>query len=225
MARTPGEQRVVAWVSSGIASGAFDAGIRLPTERDLATSLGISRSAVRRGFAALEEQGLIRRHVGRGTFVGPASSVTDHTAAAIGRATSPAEIMEVRLMLEPQIAALAATSATGSELEALQYVVAQAHAAPTTAEFERWDGALHAAIAGATHNAFLVRIFTVVNAVREEPLWGSLKARSFSAARRRDYQADHCAIVEALVQRDGELARRLMRAHITRVRANLLERE
>ncbi len=211
------EARIVALIADGIATGRYRSGTRLPAERDLAAGLAVSRTAVRRGLAVLEAQGRITRHVGRGTFVNAAESVTP-----IARATSPAEIMDVRLMLEPQIAALAARCATSTELERMQHCLAAAESAVTTEEFERWDGSLHQTIAVATHNEFLLRIFHVVHAVRDEPLWGSLKQRSFTPARRLDYQADHRHIVEALAQRDTEEAHRTMREHIVRVRANLL---
>jgi DNA-binding FadR family transcriptional regulator len=217
------DQRVVAFISDAIASGRYASGSRLPTERGIAASLAVPRTAVRRGLAKLEAQGRITRHVGRGTFVAPQTA--DDVTTPIGRATSPAEIMDVRLMLEPQIAALAADCATSPELERIGHCLAQAEAARTTEAFEKWDGALHYAIAAATHNAFLLRLFNVVHAVRDEPLWGNVKRRSFTPARRRDYQRDHRRIVDALAQRDGEQARRLMREHILRVRGNLLNRE
>jgi GntR family uxuAB operon transcriptional repressor len=217
------DQRLVVFLSDAIATGRYASGARLPTERGLAASLAIPRTAVRRGLAVLEAQGRITRHVGRGTFV--VGEVSAEASTPIGRATSPAEIMDVRLMLEPQIAALAADCATSPELERIGHCLAQAEAASSTEAFEKWDGALHHAIAAATHNAFLLRIFNFVHAVRDEPLWGSLKRRSFTPARRRDYQRDHRRIVEALAQRDGEAARRFMREHILRVRGNLLNRE
>ena len=211
------DARIVALVVDGIATGRYTSGTRLPAERDLAAGLAVSRTAVRRGLALLEAQGRISRHVGRGTFVNAAAAVTP-----IAQATSPAEIMDVRLMLEPQIAALAASCATSTELERMQRCLRAGKAAVTTEEFERWDGTLHQTIAIATHNEFLLRIFNVVHAVRDEPLWGSLKQRSFSPSRRLDYQADHHRIVAALGQRDTEEARRCMREHILRVRTNLL---
>ncbi len=176
---------------------------------------------MRRGLAVLEAQGSITRHVGRGTFV--ARTGTLDAVTPLGLATSPVEIMEVRLMLEPQIAALAASSATTAEFEQLRHCLQESEAARTYEEFELWDGAFHRAIAGATHNEFLVRICNVISAVRGEPLWGSLKRRSFTAARRRDYERDHRRIAESLQQRDAEAARQRMREHIVRVRNNLLE--
>jgi DNA-binding FadR family transcriptional regulator len=217
-----GDDRIIALICDGIASGRFASGGKLPTERSLAESLAISRTAVRRSLARLQSQGRITRHVGRGTFVARGDDPT--AATPLGLSTSPVEIMDVRLMLEPQVAALAASCATSTEFERIGHCLSEAERARSYEEFERWDGAFHGAIAAATHNELLVRIFNVVNAVRDEPLWGSLKRRSFTPARRLDYELDHRRIGDALKQRDGESVRRLMREHILRVRANLLDR-
>jgi DNA-binding FadR family transcriptional regulator len=165
-------------------------------------------------------QGRVSRHVGRGTFL--TERFTRDDAQPVHESASPAQIMEVRLILEPQIVQLAATNATAADFARLAHCLAEGEAADGFAGFEQWDGAFHRAIADATHNPFLTRIFATVHAAREEPLWGRLKRRSFSEARRRAYEADHRGIAAALQERDGELARRRMREHIVRVRENLL---
>ncbi len=213
------EQKLALVIHDGIKSGRYKAGSRIPTEREFALSLGIARSVVRRTLAALESQGRIVRHVGRGTFVAADFQADE---MPIGLATSPAEIMAVRLILEPQIAPLAAASGTSADFERMFYCLGESENALAYDEFERWDGSFHRTIAEATHNHFLLRIFNVVNAVRDEPLWGNLKRHSFTRARRRCYEDDHRRIAVALQQRDGELGRQLMREHILRVRDNLL---
>lgn len=213
------DDAVISFVSKGIASGRFSSGDRLPTERDLALQLLLPRTAVRRSLAKLEASGRIARHVGRGTYV---TQTPLETLTPLAVATSPAEIMEVRLMLEPQIAALAARCATTAELAYVRQCVTACEDAASHESFEAADAAFHRAIAAASHNEFLLHIFDVVNAVRNEPLWGSLKRRSFTTERRQAYERDHRAIAEALDQRDGESARTLMRDHVVRVRGNLL---
>ncbi len=213
------DDAVISFVGQGIATGRFSPGDRLPTERELAELLVVPRTAVRRSLAKLEAGGKIARHVGRGTYV---TETAAEELTPLASATSPAEIMEVRLMLEPQVAALAARCATTAELAYVRQCRIVCEEAATHEAFEAGDAAYHRAIAAATHNEFLLRIFDVVNAVRNEPLWGNLKRRSFTLERRRVYEDDHRAIGEALEQRDAESARALMRGHIVRVRANLL---
>ena len=217
--RNESADKVVLFIDRGVATGRFRTGDRLPTERELASLLQLPRTAVRRSLARLEADGRVARQVGRGTYMTrtPLEELTP-----IAFATSPAEIMEVRLMLEPQIAGLAAHCATTAELAAIRECFTACENAATHEDFEVSDGAFHRAIAASTHNEFLLRIFDVVNAVRNEPLWGSLKRRNFTNDRRRAYERDHRAIVEALEQRDSETARKAMREHISRVRGNLL---
>jgi DNA-binding FadR family transcriptional regulator len=89
-------------------------GAKLPTERDLVELLQAPRSAIRRAPAALERDELIVRHGGRGTFVAEDAPSSRLRAPAD---TSPAEIMQVRMVLEPQIAQLAARAARQADLD------------------------------------------------------------------------------------------------------------
>src|ERR1700676_5294070 len=82
---------------------------RLPAERELAAGLGVSRSAVRHAMAVLEEQGRISREVGRGTFLRPGG------ARVGGHDFSPADVMLVRRMFEPQVMPLVVAWATARD--------------------------------------------------------------------------------------------------------------
>lgn len=206
-------------LDDGVRAGRFGPGTKLPTERALAVDLGISRAAVRTALGSLEREGMITRHVGRGTFLTSGSAV-DRTEA--GLQTSPAEIMATRLVLEPEVAAIAAQHATPEDLHGIHRCLQRAESAATYVEFELWDAAFHEQIARATHNRLLIRLFATVNTARKSPVWGSIKQRSSSPERRAGYEADHGRIVEALVERDSEEARHRMRLHLANVRENLL---
>lgn len=189
-------------------------GHRLPPERELAGRLGASRAALRRRLDDLEREGRITRHVGRGTFVtAPAATRLD---------TSPAEIMAVRLLLEPQLPPLAVANATASDIGRMRECLAGGEAARSFEEFERWDAQLHASVADATHNQLLVRLFTVMNEARDHPLWGTAKRRSFTVARRHAYECDHRALVDAIDDRHAEAAAQVMRRHLLTIRDALL---
>jgi DNA-binding FadR family transcriptional regulator len=193
-------------------------GGRLAPERALATRFGLSRTAVRRWLDDLERAGRVTRHVGRGTFLVPEQMPATEE-------TSPAEIMAVRLLLEPQMLSLAVANATAGDIAAMRQWLALSEEAATFDEFERCDSALHAAIAHATHNRLLVRLFTTMDESRDHPLWGNAKRRTFTAARRGDYQADHQALVDAIEDRDAQQAAAIMRQHLGRIRAALLGSE
>ncbi|TCK20675.1 FadR/GntR family transcriptional regulator [Pseudonocardia endophytica] len=214
------DERVRAMLADGLRSGTLSAGSRLPTERSLVDQLGIGRTAVRGALAALEREGTIVRHVGRGTFV--ADTLAAATTGEDAPQTSPAEIMQTRLLLEPEIAALAATQATQADVDHLHHCLSRSEHAIDYADFEGWDSALHRGIATAAHNALLLRLFDTMNAARDLPVWGSIKRRTATPARRERYETGHRAIVDALTERDPDLAREHMRAHLLEVRTNLL---
>ncbi|MDN5915845.1 MAG: FCD domain-containing protein [Pseudonocardia sp.] len=224
MTETTTGDRVRALLMDGLHSGELVAGSKLPTERALVDRLGAPRTAVRAALAALERQGAIIRHVGRGTFVADAQAISAGAVAVDAPQTSPAEIMQTRLLLEPEIAALAAGQATQADIDHLHVCIARGDAATTYAEFESWDSALHRGIATAAHNTLLLRLFDTMNAARDLPVWGSIKRRTATPERRRGYEGSHRAIVDALTERHPELARDRMREHLLDVRANLLGR-
>jgi GntR family uxuAB operon transcriptional repressor len=220
---TPVGARLRALLEDAIAAGTLRSGSKIPTERALGETLQASRTAVRAALAELEREGRIRRHVGRGTFLAGLEGDPElPTGARTPLQTSPAEIMATRLVLEPEVAALAARHATQADIEHVQHCLRRGDATTTYEDFEAWDSALHRAIAAAAHNGLLLRLFDTMNAARDLPVWGSIKRRSASPERRRGYERCHGEIVTALVERDPDAARARMRDHLVDVRTNLL---
>jgi DNA-binding FadR family transcriptional regulator len=205
----------------GSKDGTLVPGSKLPTERDLVQRLTAPRSAIRQALEVLERDGLVVRHVGRGTFL------TDHAVQQVDGAaadTSPAEIMQVRLLLEPQVAALAARVGTQADLDRIVECLDAGGASEDFEGFEAWDAQLHRAIARAAHNGLLMSMFDVLSTARALPIWGTLKRRTSSPERRRCYHAEHTAIVDALRDRDPGEASEAMRTHLRNVSDNLLGR-
>ncbi|GAA2863199.1 FCD domain-containing protein [Pseudonocardia halophobica] len=215
------EQSLRTLLAEGAEAGTWGPGSKLPTERDLVERLEAPRSAVRRALDALERDGVVVRHVGRGTFL---------TETAVRRVdgapadTSPAEIMQVRLLLEPQVAALAARVATQVDLERIGECLAGGGAAAGFEAFESWDGRLHREIARAAHNGLLMNMFGVLDTARSLPVWGTLKRRTSTPELRRCYHEEHTAIVDALRDRDSRAAADAMRTHLEHVSDTLLGR-
>jgi DNA-binding FadR family transcriptional regulator len=215
------EQSLRALVEQGTLNGTLGPGAKLPTERELVDRLSAPRSAVRRALDALERDGLVIRHVGRGTFLTETSTQASNGAP---EDTSPAEIMQVRLLLEPSVAAVAARLATQTELDRISDCLDRGGASDDFEGFESWDGKLHRAIAEAAHNGLLMTMFDVMNTARQLPVWGSLKRRTSTPERRACYHDQHTAIVEALLDRDPDAARDRMYDHLSSVSDNLLGR-
>lgn len=206
-----------------LAEDRFPPRSRLPAERILAKDLGVSRAALRKALAALEVEGRIWRHVGRGTFVGPRPEPRQEGLSSLTALTNPGEIMEARLLLEPRLAGLAAVRATMTELSEMEMVVDRSREAIDTEAFEHWDELLHQAVARATDNSLLVSIFMVIHNVRQCDIWGNLKKASLSKERREIYFEQHHQLVKALGERDALKAERRMREHLETVKQHLLE--
>jgi len=200
------------------------AGHRLPTEREFSEQYGLSRSTVRRVLAELKGKGLITQTVGSGTYVSEEVGVALAQIASTSSplATSPAELMSARLVLEPAIIAMVVGNANAADFERMDECCEKGEAATTIEDFELWDGKLHEAIADAAHNAFIATVFQRMNEVRAQSEWGMLKRRTATPERRKAYEREHRDLVAALRDRDGARAASLCLAHLTHVRQNLL---
>jgi len=219
---------VQTFILASIAKGRWKPGDKLPTERELVARFGLARNTLRRGLAELVEEGRITRHVGRGTFVAPgeANGISELTIEAdlalrILRA-SPSEVMDLRLMIEPQAIERATARATRDDLDAMQECLKRGHAARSVVEFEHWDAVLHRRIVGAACNTLLATLYDAINLVRHQAEWGRLKERTLTPERRKTYETQHRRIVDALCDRDPEQATAALRNHLTTVRRNLL---
>jgi DNA-binding FadR family transcriptional regulator len=202
--------------------GVWRAGERLPPERELSEQFGLARNTVRRALKALEDAGRLQRHVGRGTFVHHGNpSTSDKLAARIDLA-SPAEVMEVRQIFEPQAANLTAGRASIEELQAIEEAYRRSVSAKGFAEFEHWDGQLHLAIIRATRNSLLIEYCEAIGEARQQPQWYRLKQRSLTPNTRTLYDQQHGDIVAALRERDANGARAAMLRHLVSVRDHLL---
>ena len=203
-------------------SGRYPLGTRLPPERALAGELGISRTLLRNTLDRLEAEGRLWRHVGQGTFVGGRPVRGSAELAVIGGLTSPAEVMEVRVMIEPRAARLAAIRATGDDIAHLRHCFDKSIAAPNYANYARWDATLHRAIAEAARNALLLSLFDAVNAVRQQPSWSRLWQCALSEERKTTYRRQHKAIIDSVAVHDAAGAEEAMRMHVQTVGRFLL---
>jgi DNA-binding FadR family transcriptional regulator len=209
---------------ANIRSGHWRAGEKLPTERELSDTYKIGRAGVRNVLAEAKQRGLITQTVGSGTFVSKEASTLLEAIETepAGMHTSPAELMEARMVIEPMIAQLVVRNGTSADFLRMEECCARAESADSMEQFEYWDGALHQVIADATHNTFIKDVFHLMNKVREQGDWGALKMKSLTPERRNAYELEHRALVNALKDRDEERARRLIMEHQVHIRHNLL---
>lgn len=200
-------------------------GVRLPTERALATELNVSRSAVRRALGRLESLGKVVRIIGSGTYVAEVSTQasTEGADQAVDyrKDYSPNEIMETRLLLEPRFAALIVTHANKADIEAIRQAMTEAERATDFVTFEHWDGEFHQMLAEATHNRLIIDLFRIVTQSRDTAEWGELKKGSITVERRELYCQEHSRILAALQSRNARMAEKAIEAHLVTVRQNL----
>ena len=211
--------------SAGAAAPA-PAGSRLPTERQLALELGVTRTMVRNALAVLEAEGRVSREVGRGTFLRSGetrrAAVRPDRDGARAENVGPADVMAARRLIEPQVLPLVVAWASARDFEEMRRCVQGGAAAQSYDEFEVWDFALHHAIVAASRNPLLLAMYGEVERARRGALWGNLKRRNDSRERRSAYQLDHEELVDALSARELHRAVAVMDAHLGRVEDNLL---
>lgn len=216
--------RVREFLTTAVREGAYAPGARLPTERELAARFSASRAAARRALSELEEEGLIERHVGRGTFVArPQPPDTTPPTLAEG-SVSPSEYIQARLSFEPELARLIVLSATAADFAAMDEQLKRGAEASTREEFELADAAFHQCLARATHNTLVIAMSELIHAVRHEQImWFKLRQASEAADERHVFHLEHLRIRDALMARDVEVARNLLSQHIRATRRRMLD--
>ncbi len=205
-----------------LARAELPADSRLPPERTLSQAFGVSRAELRKALAALEAEGQLWRHVGKGTFLGNRPLDTFADVAAITRQTNPAEVMKTRLLLEPEVARLAALNATPAQIAEMRVCLRKSREASSWRQYEGWDNRLHRTIAGATQNNLLLALLDTLSAVRRAIAWGRLRANPVKPDPDHHSFGEHDAIVDAIAGRDMGRAASCMRRHLESVERNLL---
>lgn len=200
-------------------SGELQEGDRLPTERELAEQFEVSRTAVREAINALVQRGLVDARPGRGTFViyGTSQSVKHSLGLMmrIGQAGKSTNLVEIREILEPEIAALAAERATEKHITAMQEAVETMDATLDDIDaFIEADDRFHLALAEGTQNPLILMLLDPVVGLLHE----QRKRISLVSGGPERGQYHHKRILKAVVHHDPEAAREAMRAHLRQVR-------
>ena len=191
---------------------------RLPPEARLTEQLGISRARLRGMLKKLEKESLIWRHVGKGTFIGERSMTG--ALADMPELLTPLEAFEARLLIEPQLAALAALRATPNQIDE---IVACKDQMLTLTEFDQWavlDERLHRLIAKSAGNRLLLALY---DTVRESAPSGMrhILNRAFSNGTRQESNEEHARFVEAIAAHDPRTAEAELKQHLIAVRQSL----
>ena len=211
-------EQIVQQIEESILGGALRPGDQLPAERELAQQFGVSRTAVREAVKCLREKGLVEAFSGKGTFVTNSTSQAIRQSldlmTRIGQPEGFMHLVELRQMLEPEIAALAATRMDDQLLTTMHEAVAtmdnHLHDAHTYIEA---DLDFHLAMAEAAGNPLVLSLLdSIVGLLREQ----RLRIFRVDGGPERG-QFHHKRILDAIERRNPEAARKLMRAHLRQV--------
>lgn len=212
--------------SARIRAGRLRAGARLPTEADLMTEFDVSRTVVREALSKLQAAGLVVTRHGVGSFVAAPGEARTFRFPPEQMATlaDVIAVLDLRIALEAEAAALAAGRRTGANLRVMrQALTAFAQAAAAGTDAVGADLQLHMEIARATQNAHFVDLMTHVGAMLIPRT--RVNTARLAGEDRRDFlrrvHAEHQSIVDAITNRDSEAARAAMRTHLANSRERL----
>lgn len=194
---------------------------RLPAERNLAQEFGVSRGTIRSVLEILEKQHLVARQIGSGTYVTHRDTTNQQEISSL---TSPVEMNEVRIAIEPQMVRLAIANASARDLEDLRDALRQCEQCDSEPErFARADTAFHMALASCSRNKLMFWLYERISEVRHHSQWRTMKSKLLTSERIDYYNAQHRALYEAIAARDTASAVKLIKNHLYGVHEDLLD--
>lgn len=188
---------------------------RVLPERRLAEELGLGRARLRRLLDVLEAEGTIFRRQGQGTFAAPPPA-----GASIGmlvRQVTPHNLMEVRLEIEPALAALAAQRANGEELVVLERLMRATLSPDDARTYEASDDIFHFKIAELAHNPLILAIHQTIRSVRRHVQWSDRRREALSPERILLLGKQHKVLFEHIAARRPAEAAAEMERHLVTV--------
>ncbi|RRD47963.1 FadR/GntR family transcriptional regulator [Tessaracoccus sp. OH4464_COT-324] len=216
-------------IQEAILSGDLRVGDKLPSERELAGELGVSRGAVREAIRVLQAYGILESQPGpgRGTRVIAMQSralgklFRLHVATA---SQSREDLSETRIALERATCKLAAETCSDEDLERLTHIVDSMDATQELTMFNDLDTSFHKEIARVAGNPLLGDLTAAIrSALRNPILFASLELRGWGELRER-LCVEHRGILDAIKSRDGQRAADLVEAHIRNAANTLFAR-
>lgn len=212
-------EQIVNQIEKRIVAGELKIGDQLPSEKELAEQFGVSRTAVREAIKALREKRLVEIRPGRGTFItNDAPEAMRHSLGLLmkfGTANGIIHLVEVREILEPEIAALAAGRVTEEQISAMRGAIAVMDTALDNVDvFVEADLDFHLAMAEATQNPIIPLLMdSIIDMLREQR-----KRTGVTRGGLERGQFHHKQILEAISRRDPDASRKAMQLHLKQVR-------
>lgn len=221
MAEIKKYQDIATQIRSLIKSDGLEAGSRLPTERELAESFGVSRATIRQAEAQLQALGVVEIKTGSGAYVLGQASASDQALPEM----TALELTEARSLLESEAAALAAVHITDAELAKLEECIAVMNSALPNDELaaDIADRDFHLTIASASRNAVILHTVRMFWQIRNEVESVKRVYRAVCLQDTGPRGKEHSDILSALKRQDPMQARVAMRAHFFRLLESMLD--
>ena len=195
---------------------------RLPPERALADRFGVSRARLRLALGRLQDDGTIFRRHGQGTFAAPPPATNADGLRSLARQVTPRDVMEVRLEVEPALAALAADRAQPRDVTLLNQLMRATLDQSNMDAYEAADDMFHYKIAQIAHNPLFLTVYESIRSVRQEAVWTSQRRDSFSSQTLHLLGEQHKTWADAITRRDSRAAAAAMEEHLLTVSKSLL---
>ena len=203
-----------------IVNGDYAFNERLPSERDLSSKFNVARGTIRTALEQLEQANLVKKKFGSGTFV---CHNADPLQEDIAEETSPLELIETRLAIEPYLVKLVVTNANNRELrdleEALIRVTGCRH---NPNEFSEADEHFHLTLAQCSQNPLLIWMYRRINDIRSHTQWSHRKNNILTPDKIDIYNEQHNRLLNAIKRRDAEQAAMIMTDHLNQAKKDLL---
>lgn len=223
-------QTIARQLATKIEEHAADPTWRVPSERELAEELGVSRPVVREAVIALEMKGIVEVRGRAGITILRRKSIRSALETAldlseIDAGPGPFELLEARMAIESSAAGLAAERATRyDELELEDCIAQMEQETDVLLLHEQGDRNFHMTIARMTGNSVIVSMVEALWQQRDQsPMWRKLHEHIYPASVRPLWVGDHHAILAAIRMRNREAAYNAMSRHLRNVINELLE--
>lgn len=216
---------VVETILARIRSEDYAADERLPSERTLASEMGVARNTVREALDVLERHAVIRRRAGSGSFVTGLNEPEDQFVAGdVAADTSPLDLQVMRGILEPEMVRLAIVNMSPRRIEALGRTLSEMENVQTDAtRFARLEDEFHRQLAEGTGNPLLIGSYDLVIQARRQSFRAALNKRHLTPNRISEFQRRYNQLFNAIAARDIETASEFMKLQLVEEQKVLLQ--
>lgn len=208
------QDALVTELRNRVATGEVLRGDRLLPEREMAQRLGVSRGRLRQALDQLETEGALFRRRGQGTFVQPPPARDAARFKSLAQRVSPQEVMEVRLVVEPALAGLAAQNADAAMRELFAQATQATLEARDQQSYDAADDVFHYKIAQMAQNPLFLTVYESIRSVRAQAGWANRRAATYSSEVTAVLGQQHQTLAASILRHDSAAATQAMQAHL-----------